>query len=414
MTSIDYLKPTPADGKQGADFFQFHPSDFQILKNLDAAKSCDSLPRISDAGPDIKEIDLSKAVLTTPAEDASAHRQPDYYLNSQGKLIKNPLAKPSPDGKVTIEVEGNNSARKAEQYANKLQKQTIQYLVEMYKRSHPGEKIPEMWQSILDSTPDSSFPNDGDSRNNNTVSPRELESYNDQQSAPGSQLTPEDSRANVSPQPREGTPGAGPGEQSRGSGTGGSPGADCAPSGASSGGSSDRPNQVYGDGGAATDGLQLSSGSMANYDGNPDHMSDCQRAIVAEAVRDIGQSMWGGWANAGATANLGCAASVSQILNDCGAANLHNAHDDNCDGLQADLLAQGWTITDKPQPGDVWIGRGGASEAHTGIVGENNTLMNNHSDNGRWSVDPGGNTGQWTHSVFLKPPENRSSNHLAI
>jgi hypothetical protein len=42
----------------------------------------------------------------------------------------------------------------------------------------------------------------------------------------------------------------------------------------------------------------------------------------------------------------------------------------NCNGLQADLLAQGWMITDKPQPGDVWIGRGGASEAHTGIVGD--------------------------------------------
>jgi hypothetical protein len=132
-------------------------------------------------------------------------------------------------------------------------------------------------------------------------------------------------------------------------------------------------------------------------------MSDTQKSVAAEAEKSLGQAMWGGWG--GASAEEGCAASVSQILNNSGAAALHNAQDDNCDGLQADLLAQGWTLTDKPQPGDVWIGRGGESSAHTGIIGENNSLMDNHSNNGLWSKDSGNYTGAWSNSVFLRPPD---------
>jgi hypothetical protein len=362
-----------------------------------------------------QHVDLNNIVLSTPAEDASTHTQPDYYLNADGKLIKNPLAHPSPDGKVKVEVEGNNSAKQAEQYANKLQRETIQYLVESFKRDNPGAKVPEMWQSVLDSTADESFSNNGDSQNNNTVSSDELQAYNSGKSAPPD-LPPNDS-ANPQTipkgQPGEGAPSTGPGAGS-GTGGGGGRGSDSGGGGGGGGGgaSSNLPNQVYGDGGASTGGLQQSSGTIANYDGDASHMSSTQQSIVAEANKSLGQAMWGGWG--GASAEEGCAASVSQILDNCGAANLHNAQDDNCDGLQADLLAQGWTLTDKPQPGDVWIGRGGASSAHTGIIGENNTLMDNHSNNGQWSQDSANYTSSWTSSVFLRPPDPASdTNHSA-
>ncbi len=378
----------------------FNSSDFSVLKNLDAAKSYSDLPDMTGSSIDFKKIDLSKISLTTPAQDASTHAQPDYYLNSEGKLVKNPLAKPNPHGTITIEVEGNNSAKKAEQYANKLQKETIQHLIEQYKRDNPGAKIPEMWQAIIDADPDPTYTNDGDSQNNTTVTADELNAYKEGKSAPPD-IPPAD---NPNPpsipqgQPGEGAPSTGPGA---GTGSGGSYGGD------SSGAVSNLPNQVTGNGGASMSGLEISFGSMANYDGDRSHMNELQKAIVAEAVKDLGSAMWGGWS--GASAEEGCAASVSQILNDCGAASLHNAQDDNCDGLQADLLAQGWTLTDKPQPGDVWIGRGGASSAHTGIIGENNTLMDNHSGNGLFSTDSGNYTRAWTNSVFLKPPDKSNS-----
>ncbi|HEY9715202.1 MAG TPA: hypothetical protein V6C72_17155, partial [Chroococcales cyanobacterium] len=67
--------------------------------------------------------DPSKVSFTTPGQDAKSGKQPDFYLNSEGQLVKNPKATPSKDGSISIEVEGNNSAKKAEQYANQLQKQ---------------------------------------------------------------------------------------------------------------------------------------------------------------------------------------------------------------------------------------------------------------------------------------------------
>jgi hypothetical protein len=156
--------------------------------------------------------------------------------------------------------------------------------------------------------------------------------------------------------------------------------------------------------------LVIKQGSIADYDGDPGHESKTQRTVVAEAVSDLGKELWHNWTpghipGGGACAELGCAASVSQILDDCGAAKLYRPEDDNCDYMQEDLLAQGWTLTEKPQPGDVWIGRGGESEAHTGIIGESYTLMDNHSSNGCFSRDSAGFTNAWTNSVYLQPPE---------
>lgn len=339
---------------------------------------------------------------TTPAHDAKNHTQPDYYLNAQGKLVKNPHATPHKGGSVSIEVEGNNSAKKAEQYANKLQKDSIKDLVAMFKAAHPGEKVPEMWQSILDATPDSSFKNTGDSQNNNTVTGAEEQAFEGGKSAPADTPPADDSNPTSS---SDGAPSSAPSD-----GSGSAPSSDGgSPSGYSSepSTSSNLPSEVSGDGGASTAGLQQSSGSIANYNQSEDSQ---QKSIMSEANGDVGKAMWGGWS--GATAVEGCAASVSQVLDNTAKSDpsiftgsgLHNAQDDNVDGLQADLLHNGWTVTSTPQPGDVWVGRGGASSGHTGIVGENNTLLNNNSDDGKFSSDPLSMTKEWTNSVFLKPP----------
>jgi hypothetical protein len=156
--------------------------------------------------------------------------------------------------------------------------------------------------------------------------------------------------------------------------------------------------------------LEVNHGSIANYDGDPSHESKTQHAVAATAFSDLGKEMWHNWTpghfpGGGATYDLGCAASVSQILNDCGAAKLVRPEDDNCDYLQEDLLKQGWTYSVVPQPGDVWIGRGGQSEAHTGIVGENYKLDNNHYWNGKFGEDSADHTKDWTNSIYLQPPD---------
>ncbi|MBZ0185838.1 MAG: hypothetical protein K8F91_06250, partial [Candidatus Obscuribacterales bacterium] len=42
---------------------------------------------------------------STGAENAEAGREPDYFLNSEGQLVSNPKATPSPDGSINIEME---------------------------------------------------------------------------------------------------------------------------------------------------------------------------------------------------------------------------------------------------------------------------------------------------------------------
>lgn len=347
--------------------------------------------------------DPSKIHFTTPAQDAKSHTQPDYYLNAQGKLVKNPHATPHKDGSISIEVEGNNSARKAEQYANQMQVKAVKDLIRMFQLAHPGEKIPEMWEAIAKGAPpDSQYKNTGDSQNNNTVTGPEEQAYDGNTSAPAD-TPPADNPNPVSSS--DGAPSSAPSD-----GSGSAPASDGgSPGGYSSEPStpSNLPSEVSGDGGASTSGLQQSSGSIANYNQSEDTN---QKSIMGEANGDVGKAMWGGWS--GATAVEGCAASVSQVLDNAAKSDpsifthggLHNAQDDNVDGLQADLLANGWTVTSTPQPGDVWVGRGGASSGHTGIVGENDTLLNNNSSDGKFSSDPLSMTKEWTNSVFLKPP----------
>jgi hypothetical protein len=178
------------------------------------------------------QTDPSKISFTTPAEDAKSGKQPDYYLNTEGKLVKNPKATPSSDGSVKIEVEGNNSAKQAKQYADKLQKQAIGDLVSAFKAANPGTKVPEMWQSILDAQPDASYPNTGDSQNNSTVTPAEEQAY-EAQTSPAQPAPPTDNTPAPQPQPSDTSSGGG-GSSSNGGGGGG--GSDSGSGGGSSGG----------------------------------------------------------------------------------------------------------------------------------------------------------------------------------
>lgn len=135
-------------------------------------------------------------------------------------------------------------------------------------------------------------------------------------------------------------------------------------------------------------------------------VSDAQGKIMAAADRNVGHAMWQKYLNGG---RLGCAASVSAVLNEAG---FSYANSISVSALQDQLVAHGWTVSTTPHAGDVVCGyrrpkgSGAGGYAHTGIVGTDGT-WDNHSSSKVWSHDP---LSAWnTHAyragvVFLRPP----------
>lgn len=136
------------------------------------------------------------------------------------------------------------------------------------------------------------------------------------------------------------------------------------------------------------------------------NITDAQGKIIAAAGHNVGKAMWQKYLNGG---RLGCAASVSAVLNEAG---FSYATSIGVSALQDQLVAHGWKVASQPQPGDVvcgyrkpkGIGPGGS--AHTGIVGPDGT-WDNHSRSQVWSKDP---LSAWNRReypagvVFLRPP----------
>ena len=256
---------------------------------------------------DLLKTDPSKISFTTPAEDAKSGKQPDYYLNTQGQLVKNPKAKPSADGSVKIEVEGNNTAKQAKQYADQLQKQAIGDLISQFKAANPGAKVPEMWQSIVDAQPDAGYPNGGDNMNNNTVTPEQEQAYDSGSSQPA---PPADNTPAPQPQPSDsssggggggssggggsdsGSGGGGGGGSSGGGGGGGDSGGGGGGGGSSGGGGGGDSGGGGGGGGGGGSSDVAPAGGGTSYDGastNVDQKTLLENVkIVAEVAKQLG------------------------------------------------------------------------------------------------------------------------------
>jgi hypothetical protein len=136
------------------------------------------------------------------------------------------------------------------------------------------------------------------------------------------------------------------------------------------------------------------------------NISDSQGKIVAAASQSVGNAMWQKYMNGG---RLGCAASVSAVLNEAG---FSYASSVGVSALQDQLVAHGWTVSNQPHPGDVVCGyrrpkgSGVGGAAHTGIVAQDGTY-DNHSRSQVWSHDSlsAWNTREYPAGVvFLRPP----------
>jgi hypothetical protein len=120
------------------------------------------------------------------------------------------------------------------------------------------------------------------------------------------------------------------------------------------------------------------------------NVSDAQGKIVAAADGDVGKQMWRRYMSNG---NLGCAASVSEVLNQAGFSYAHSA---GVVGLRDQLLQHGWKMhrvsEGGAKPGDVIFGinqgsdgRSGGGSGHIGIVGTKGTVYDNSSSTGQWT-----------------------------
>lgn len=196
-------------------------------------------------------------------------------------------------------------------------------------------------------------------------------------------------------------------EQQAASGYNSSPGESGGYSGGAQAGDSGGSGSGGYDGGASNDGSGGSAynpgfSGQAGFDGYQDTVDPNDKAqndILAACEADVGHAMWKNINGGASGGNEGCAASVSAVLDQAGAANVSEME---CHHLQSALTNSGeWSVTDKPQPGDVVIGYGGLSAAHTGIVGKNGTVFDNHSSTGTFQQDSLSYFKNWNQVVFL-------------
>jgi len=152
-------------------------------------------------------------------------------------------------------------------------------------------------------------------------------------------------------------------------------------------------------------------GDATNNDFNP-------FSILKHAIDGIGEALWAmtPFRNAVRGGRLGCAASVSKVLQRAGYDYAHHA---GVGGLESQLMRNGWTKAplSAAGPGDVvMIGRSrgwraGGGSAHVGIVGENGVVYHNSSSRGQWIKDNlQARFGGGIERFVLKPPANGRHN----
>lgn len=85
---------------------------------------------------------------------ADEGKVPDFFLGSDGKLVANPEASPSPDGSKTIQVERKDGAAASEiaskQAAQQLEVAKVQEQIFYWQKANPGsDSIPQFLQTRL-------------------------------------------------------------------------------------------------------------------------------------------------------------------------------------------------------------------------------------------------------------------------
>ncbi|MDZ4833929.1 MAG: hypothetical protein SGJ27_09135 [Candidatus Melainabacteria bacterium] len=168
-------------------------------------------------------------------------------------------------------------------------------------------------------------------------------------------------------------------------------------------------NQDYRDFRGRSDWSGSDTGQYGDQGSNP-------MKIVFNAIEGVGKALWAltPFRNSVKNGRLGCAASVSEVLQRSGYDYANHA---GVGGLDVQLQRNGWTRAplSEASPGDVVIvgrsrgWRAGGGNAHTGIVGENGSVYHNSSSRGEWIKDNlQARFGRGGENFVLKPPGNAS------
>jgi uncharacterized membrane protein YgcG len=115
-------------------------------------------PSFADATtwPQIQPILNSAKSVEMVGSDHDPSVVPDFILGADGKLTANPAKKePSPDGKITIEVQGaKQSEIAAAKLNNENQKASAREMISYFQKNNPGAQVPAYLQAILEKQPD--------------------------------------------------------------------------------------------------------------------------------------------------------------------------------------------------------------------------------------------------------------------
>lgn len=163
--------------------------------------------------------------------------------------------------------------------------------------------------------------------------------------------------------------------------------------------------------------------TMARQEGPGDiDLKEANGKILASAHENVGEQLWAQtkYRNSVDGGNLGCAASVSKVLQEAG---YNYADSAGVRGLVSKLEKNGWQrlpISER-RPTDVVFGlepgQHGSGKAHIGIMGENDTVYDNNSRTTRWThhginqstFKPNNNKRFGNQLWVLRPPESNTA-----
>jgi hypothetical protein len=139
-----------------ADFFRSSEAPRSIEAPAIAAPAAGV---VEIPAPIMQALDTAKPVrFSSAGENQAAARQPDYYLTTDGKLVKNENAQPSPDGSINIEIqsakpEHNKSLRDAILHQSEMQKAAAKDMIRLFQKNNPGKPVPGWMEDLASAQP---------------------------------------------------------------------------------------------------------------------------------------------------------------------------------------------------------------------------------------------------------------------
>lgn len=303
-----------------------------IFRQLGAMSPDVSMEKFDEILKNASNVDFS-----TPEMNKASGKQPDFFINAAGKFTKNPNANSKPGDPLNIEIQSNGG-----ELINQAQGSAIQSIIDLFLAKHPGlASFPHTWQEVLELL---SRAMSGD------------------------------------------TSGANGGADNASYGNPGSTGGGDYGGGYSGGGGS---FDGGGRGGSSEPFSPARNLNAPRWDGQ----SHGDMNLVELSESALNRALWAETSFAGVCRNgdVGCAASVSKVLQEGGYSYANSA---GVNDLAGQLASNGWTESgiEGAQPGDVIYADGGGTQQHIGIVGVdengNKVIYNNHSSDGIWHKDP--------------------------